>query len=35
MANTAGHATHRCVRGSLNGNERADDRGERTYEYKA
>src|SRR2546423_715746 len=27
---TADHATHRSVRGSLNGNERADDHGERT-----
>jgi len=33
--NTADHATHRSVRGSLNGNKRADDHGERTQQYKA
>jgi hypothetical protein len=33
--NTADAATHRSVRGSLNGNERADDDGERTPQYKA
>ena len=32
---TADHATHRSVRGRLNGNERADDHGERTQQYKA
>jgi hypothetical protein len=31
---TADRAIHRSVRGSLNGNERADDHGERTQQDK-
>jgi len=33
--NTADRATHRSVRGSLNGNERADDYGDRAQQYQA
>ena len=33
--NTADDATHRSVRRSLNGDERADDHGESTQEYNA
>jgi hypothetical protein len=32
--NTASHATHRRVRGSLNGNQRSNDHRERTQQYK-
>src|SRR6266436_8137759 len=31
---TADRATHRSVRGGLNGNERTDDHGDRTQQYK-
>ena len=34
-SDTSDHATHRSVRGRLNGNERADDHGKRAQHHNA